>query len=155
ARTTKSWAKSLDVPTDDVTPSIKGYRNRCPRTARDVSVRSLILHGVVAVAQGVSPAPIIRWFRQQEIWDDISPNEKTFLTKGTPAKVRNRLSWHLEAEWTLLWTITKVQALGLPDHECDSRQIVDAIVPPLGGDIGEFVATAKLRPPGLLLAEDD
>jgi hypothetical protein len=29
------------------------------------------------------------------------------------------------------------------------------IIPPLGSDIREFLASAELRPPGLLLAEDD
>jgi hypothetical protein len=33
--------------------------------------------------------------------------------------------------------------------------LVDEIIPPLGSDIEGFLASARLRPPGVLLAEDD
>jgi hypothetical protein len=33
--------------------------------------------------------------------------------------------------------------------------LVDEIIPPLGSDIEEFLASAELRSPGVLLAEDD
>jgi uncharacterized protein DUF4272 len=68
---------------------------------------------------------------------------------------RNKYGWHQEAEWTLLWVIGKVESLGLPTRECDTRRLVDEIIPPLGSEIADFLATAKAREPGVLLAEDD
>jgi len=61
----------------------------------------------------------------------------------------------MEAEWALLWVIGKVEALGLPIRQCDTRRLVDEIIPALGSDIEPFLATAVLRSPGVLLAEDD
>jgi hypothetical protein len=55
----------------------------------------------------------------------------------------------------LLWAIGKVEAIGLPTRGCDTRRLVDEIIPPLGSDIGGFLNSAELRPPGVLLAEDD
>jgi hypothetical protein len=113
------------------------------------------LQGVVAVGFRVDPGPVIAWFRKQRIWKQVSPEEKAFLTSVKPtAEQRYKFCWHQEAEWTLLWTIGKVKSLGLPTQCCDTRRLVDEIIPPLGSDIEKFVATAKLRPPGVLLAED-
>lgn len=79
------------------------------------------------------------------------PEQSPSLTK----EQRNKLGWHKEAEWTLLWVIGKVESLGLPTRECDTRRLVDEIIPPLGSEIADFLATAKFREPGVLLAEDD
>jgi hypothetical protein len=68
---------------------------------------------------------------------------------------RNKLRWHQEAEWTLLWAIGKVEALGLPADTCDTRRLCAEIMPPVGSDIAAFLASAELRSAGTLLAEDD
>src|SRR5262249_19867551 len=121
-----------------------------------IAVRSLILHGIVAVAAQVDPQPIMKWFRDQGVWRDVTPEERTFLKAPSPTEAqRSKLGWHIEAEWTLLWVVGKVEALGLPVQECDSRRLVDEIIPPLGGDITDFVGSARIREPGALLAEDD
>jgi hypothetical protein len=51
--------------------------------------------------------------------------------------------------------IGKVESLGLPTRCCDTRRLVDEIIPALSSDISDFVGEAKLRTPGALLAEDD
>ena len=154
--TTKTWAKSFGISVEPTPPAIEGYSKRCPRTARQIAVRALILQGVVAVASGVEPAPIIDWFRKQRIWRSVTPEEKMFLQNTSSAKEqRNKFIWHHEAEWTLLWVVGKVESLGLPTHGCDTRRLCDEIMPPLGSSIREFLTSAKLRPPGVLLAEDD
>ena len=55
----------------------------------------------------------------------------------------------------MLWLVGMVDSLGLPTKLCNSRRLCEDIIPPLGSDIGKFLASAKLRPPGLILAEDD
>ena len=80
----------------------------------------------------------------QRLWRGVTPEEKAFQNNPSPTKEeRNKLFWHQEAEWTLLWVIGKVESLGLPTRECDTRRLVDEIIPPLGSDIADFVATAK------------
>src|SRR5919197_5649621 len=153
---TATWAKSLGISVEATPPAVKGYSKRCPRSARQIAVRALILQGVVAVASDVDPEPIIEWFRDQRIWRSVIPEERAFLTTPSPTKEQcNKFGWHQEAEWTLLWAVGKVESLGLPTRGCDTRRLVGEIIPPLGSEIGDFVASARVREPGVLLAEDD
>lgn len=153
--TTRDWARSFEIPVEPNPPIVEGYSKRFPRSARQIALRTLILQGVVAVAAQVDPKPIIEWFHEQRLWRSVTADENAFLQNNSPTQEqRNKFAWHQEAEWTLLWVIGKVEALGLPTRACDSRRLCDEIMPPLGSDITKFVASAQLRPPGLLLAED-
>ncbi len=155
-RFTETWAKSLGISVAATPQAIKGYSKRYPRSARQIAIRAIILQGVVAVASKVNPEPIVEWFQDNRIWDSVTPEEKAFLNNPSPTKEQsNRLAWHQEAEWTLLWVISKVESLGLPTRGCDTRKLVDEIIPPLGSEIRDFLASAKVREPGVLLAEDD
>jgi Domain of unknown function (DUF4272) len=153
---TKKWAESLGVSVEATPPAAEGSAGRCPRSARQVAVRALILQGVVAVAAEVDPEPVVEWFREQRIWRSVTPKEKAFLRNWSPTQEqRNEFGWHREAEWTLLWVVGKVESLDLPTRGCDTRRLVDEIMPPLGSEIGEWLASAEVREPGVLLAEDD
>jgi hypothetical protein len=114
------------------------------------------LQCVVAAASDVQPEPLINWLQIEGIWEEVSPAEKTFLLDNQPlAKDINRFRWRQEAEWTLLWMIGKVGSLGLPTQTCDTRRMVDEIIPALGSDIAEFLASVELRHPEILYAEDE
>jgi hypothetical protein len=153
---TESWAKSLGLSVEATPPTVGDYSEQCPRSSQQIAVRALILQGVVAVASEVDPAPIIEWFHEQRIWRSVTPEEKAFLDNPSPTKEQcSKFGWHQEAEWTLLWVIGKVESLGLPTRECDTRRLVDEIIPPLGSEIAGFLSTSKIREPGLLLAEDN
>jgi hypothetical protein len=153
---TKCWAESLGISVDATPPPVADYSKRCPRSAGQIAVRTVILQGIVAVACEVDPEPIIEWFHQQKVRRSVTPGERAFLANRSPTKEqRHKSQWHQEAEWTLLWVIGKVESLGLPTHGCDTRRLVDEIIPALGSEIDEFVASAKVREPGVLLVEDD
>jgi len=155
-RSTEAWAKSLGISVSAMPPTVRGYSKRCPRSARQIAARVIILQGVVGVACGVEAEPVLEWFRKQRIWRSVTRQERVFLQNPSPTKdQRGKLRWHQEAEWTLLWVIGKVGGLGLPIRCCDTRRLVDEIIPPLGSDIESFLVSAELRPPGVLLAEDD
>src|ERR1041385_5176153 len=152
---TTEWATALGHSSEDVPPAIVGYAEPYPRIGYDIGVRAIILQGVVAVGCDVDPEPIIDWFHEQKIWEAVSPKERAFLSNPTPSmQERVQCRWRQESEWTLLWMISKVEALGLPTHQCDTRRLVDEIIPPLGSDIEDFLTAAHLRPPDVLLAED-
>ena len=155
--TTEEWGRAHGISTVPAPPAIQGYDEPCPFSARQIATRAVILQGVVAVASELDLDPVIEWYREQGIWDQVSPKEQAFLLD--PASLnrddRNNLRWHQEAEWTLLWVIGKVEALGLPTRKCDTRRLVDEIIPALGSDIEPFLMSAELRSPGVLLAEDD
>jgi uncharacterized protein DUF4272 len=153
---TEAWARSLGISAEATPPEVEGCSSLSAWSPREIAVRAVILHGVVAVASGVDPEPILEWFRDQDIWPSVTPEEKALLQNSSPAEQqRNKLRWHHEAEWTLLWVVGKVEALGLPANTCDTRRLCDEIMPQLGSDIAEFLASATLRSPGVLLAEDD
>ncbi len=154
--TTEAWAKALGISVAPVPPPVADYSESCARSAREIAIRAVILQGVVAVACEVDSEPILEWFHEQRIWRSVTSEEKSFLQMRSPDKdLGRRFGWHQEAEWTLLWVVGKVESLGLPTRCCDTRRLVDEIIPPLGSDIDEFVASAKVREPGVLLAEDD
>jgi len=155
-KTTKEWAKLLNISVEEDLAPIPDFSKPYARSARDVAVRAVILQGVVAVACEVEPQPVVAWFQEQEIWSGVTPRERDFLLSSSNTESeQNQFQWKQEAEWALLWMAGKVESLGLPTHQCDSRRLVDEIIPALGGDIRVFVESAKLRSPGALLAEDD
>lgn len=155
--TTEQWARSLGISTATTPSALTVHDPFSPLTARQITTRALVLHGVIAAACGVKPGPIIDWYTSQGVWDAVSPNERAFLRD--PGAVREgdrlRFRWRQEAEWALLWVVEKVDHLGLPTRECDTGRLVNNIIPALGSDIEPFLSSAKLRSPGELLAEDD
>ena len=154
---TEEWANSYNISTAASAPPIEDYHEPCHFSARQIAVRAIILQGFVTAACHVDPEILIEWFQEQGIWEDASPQEKAFLTNPTAFRADewNGFRWRQEAEWTLLWMIGKVECLGLPTKKCDTRLMMEAIIPGLGTDIEPFLISAELRSPGALLAEDD
>ena len=150
------WAEALKISVEEGVLAEEAGDYCLGQSVRDIAIRTVILQGVVAVAYQVDAEPVIEWFHEQEIWDAVTPKEQEFLLLPTRSTEEcNRYRAHQEAEWTLLWVIGKIDALGLPTHYCDTRRLVDEIIPPLGTDIESFVRSAGLQKPGVLLAEDD
>jgi len=154
---TEQWAQSFNISTALTPAAVPDYDEPCPFSAREIATRVIILQGVVAAACEVAPDPIVEWYKAQGVWDAATPKEGEFLLNpdvATPQETL-RFRWQQEAEWALLWVIGKVQHLGLPIRQCDTRRLVNEIIPPLGSDIEPFLASAALRSPGELLAEVD
>lgn len=154
--TTEQWARSFGISSAPTPPAVEGYDEPCPFSPRQIATRAVILQGVVAVASDVDPDPVVEWYQEQGVWDAVSPNERALLLD--PLSVSrdeiHRFRWRQEAEWALLWVVGRVESLGLPTRECDTRRLMREIIPALGSDIEPFLASAEMRPPGLLLAED-
>ena len=155
--TTREWARSFGIATGRTPSAVAHYDEPCPFTARQIATRAVILQGVVAVACDVDPEPVIAWYRDQGVWEAVSRREQTFLLHPSSATrdELQELRWRQEAEWALLWVVGKVDSLGLPTRQCDTRRLTTEMIPALGSDIEPFRKSAKLRPPGVLLAEDD
>lgn len=153
---TKEWAESLGISSDLIPPSIENYDEPIARTKSEIVIRSLILQGIVAIAYGVESEPIIEWFQEKNMWEQVTKKEREFLTNSSPTQETiNKFRCQVEAEWTLLWAVQKVETLGLPTKYCNSAKLVDEIIPPLGDDIQPFTDSSILRTPGELLAEDN
>lgn len=156
---TKEWAESHGILTEDILPSVKDYDEPYKRTAREIAVRTVIIHAIIAAAYGIGRQNIIEWLKDQNLWSEVSPGEQTFLFSDKPRRLSegDRISarWLQEAQWTLLWTIKKVESLGLPTKTCDTIKIVDEIMPVLGDEIEPFISSAELRPVPEIRAEDE
>jgi hypothetical protein len=156
---TKEWAETRGIDTQDVLPPIEDYDEPYKRTAEEIAVRTIILHAVAAAGHGVNREPIIEWFKNQSIWDQVSPREKAFLLSQKPYRLleedRRGARWLQEAQWALLWTIQKVESIGLPTKTCDTTRLAKEIMPGLGDDIQPFISSARLRPAPTLRAEDE
>lgn len=152
---THEWALLHNESVDATPPSWEGHTHHYPRTAREVAVRAMALQGVVAAAYGVEREMIIEWLQEEKIWEAVTAQEKEFLLAPMSTEYEyRRFQCHQEAEWTLLWMLGKVEALGLPTHYCDSRRLVEEIVPGFATDLDPFLDSAELRDTTLLLAED-
>lgn len=153
---TKEWAAAHGVCTDDTVPPVDDYFKPFKRTSDEVALRTIILHSIAAVGYEVDPHPIIGWLKAENVWEHVSPNERTFFLTEAPSDTeRSDARWRQEALWALLWTINMIDMLGLPTQTCDTARLVDEIMPALGDPIDSFLFKAQLRPPSELLAEVD
>lgn len=103
---------------------------------------------MAAAAYEVEAQPIIEWFRTESIWDSVTPRERAFLegSQHTESE-RIQFQWKQEAQWALLWMIHRVESLGLPTRYCDTRRLVDEIIPRLSDDLQTFISQSQLRSP--------
>lgn len=156
---TKEWAESHGISAQDVLAPIEDYDEPYKRTAEEVAVRTIILHAVAAAGHGVSREPIIEWLKNQSVWDQVSPREQTFLLSRKPSRLleedRIGARWLQEAQWALLWTIQKIESIGLPTKTCDATRLAKEIMPGLGDEIQPFISSGELRPAPVLRAEDE
>jgi len=156
---TKEWAESHGISTEDVLAPVEEYDEPYRRNAEEVAVRTIILHAVAAAGHGVNREPITEWFKDQNLWDQVSRREQDFLLSRKPSRLleEDRISarWVQEAEWALLWAIQKIESIGLPTKTCDATRLAKEIMPGLGDAIQPFVSSAELRPAPVLRAEDE
>ncbi len=152
---TKQWAASHGLCVDDIVPPIEDYNEPRTRTAEDVrSARSSFTASLPSDTESIRNR---RRLAQRSIdMGSVSPNEQAYLcAENASAKEGSDARWRQEAQWALLWAIAKVEALGLPTRTCDTTRLVDEIMPALGDAIDQFVSSAVLRPPAVVLGEDD
>lgn len=153
---TKEWAEALGIGTEDILAPVEDYNEACKRTAEEIAVRTIILHAIAAAGDRIDRPALVKWLEEQNLWGNASPREQTFLL--SPRIFRENLSenlWVLEAEWALLWTIQKVESLGLPVKTCDAHKIINEIMPALGDETAEFISSVQLRSASGIRAEEE
>lgn len=117
-----------------------------PRDAQQIAKRSIVLCSVVAVAQINERETSIEWLKEENLWDELSPQETKFLTTDTwSEKDCVRYTWQVECLIPMLWAIQKIDAMPGLDEECDGHLVTDVIVAPYD-DTEDFIQSAALRP---------
>ncbi len=115
------------------------------RSADEVARRCVVLHGVLAAGHNVSRGEIAQWLRREQLWDFVSPAERSFLLSEAPAQEqRNGATWRAEALFPLLWSLGLIPELPSPQQICDV-QIIQRVLPPLFEPVAEFISSARLR----------
>jgi hypothetical protein len=152
---TNEYLKALKVPTLEHLPLVEDFNDARFRNDREVAERCVVLYGIIFVVHGeASGDEMIRYFKEFGLWDNVSPNEKKFLTNKTPNdQEKVECSWKIEGLNVLLWSLNKFEDLGLPINMCDFEHIED--LPDLSVDPTEWIEKSKLRNREEILNEVD
>jgi hypothetical protein len=51
------------------------------RSARDVAIRALALFSAVGTALGAPRVDVVRWLKDEHLWDELTPLEVEFLSR--------------------------------------------------------------------------
>lgn len=115
------------------------------RRADEVACRCIVLHGVLAAGHNVPRDKIVSWLRREGLWDLVSPDESAFLLSEAPTQQqRINATWRAEALFPLLWSLSLIPNVPIPQQLCD-LQLVQRVLPPLFEPVAEFISSARLR----------
>ncbi len=116
-----------------------------PRTAHKIARRAIALHCAIAAAHGVSKQDINEWLLEEQLWNELTPHELIFMAQDEhPANEVMRMTWLVEAQVVLLWSIRRLNELPPPTGQCDTGLVV-AAMPALFETTSPFIETAVLR----------
>lgn len=115
------------------------------RTSYEIARRAIALHCVIAAAHGVPREEISEWLEQEHLWDEITPRELAFFNQDEhPKKEIIWMTWLVEAQVSLLWSIGKLEKLPSLIHPCDTGLII-ANMPNLFDKTSYFINSSVLR----------
>ena len=116
-----------------------------PRTAQEIARRVIALHCVIAAAHGVSKDDITEWLKEEQLWNELTPRELAFMTQDEhPKQEVIWMTWLVEAQVALLWSIRKLDELPPPMRKCDTSLVI-AAMPGLFETTSPFIESAVLR----------
>ncbi|PTB97265.1 hypothetical protein C9994_03555 [Marivirga lumbricoides] len=119
------------------------------QSAYDAGCRMMILYTIsYAVHELTERDNIIQWFKDENIWDKVSPNEKKFLTELNPEEeLIMDLSWRIESALTLGWCLNKIKTLPRLDNDNNEKEIEEfqRNVPELGDPLQLFLTQLEYR----------
>jgi len=134
------------------------YSNVEFRQPYDAGCRLLILYGLVFTVHNLKERPnLIQWFQQENLWEQVSETERAFLVAVEPEQRQlSRLSWGLEAAFTLGWALGLVQHLPDPTRAAsdDELDAFFAAIPALDDETKAFLSSLNYRDLGEIFEEN-
>jgi hypothetical protein len=127
------------------------------RPAEDVARRALELHLLQGVIFHHAPEEVVKWAREEGLWEYLSPREKEIfripVSGLSPEEIRwkqqalqsHLLTWRIEGLLALLWSLDLVESLEPPVDRCDGTVMQD-VLPMPGDSLEAFIRKARLRP---------
>lgn len=152
---TEDYLRSVGVPINANLPRVEDESETRLRSANDVAERCVVLYAVSAIGFGAASFRAVEWLKKESLWGAASPAEQAFLSKTTPPQneIANA-SWRVEALWTLLWSLGKVESLEFPTETCDI-DLVQELMPPPDTSCEEFLRTSQILSLSEILDEVD
>lgn len=124
----------------------------------EAGCRMMILYAIGLSVQHLEERKnIIQWFKDEKIWDRVSPDEKTYLKNPNPSEdMLMDLSWRLEGALSLGWCLQQIDTLPRLDDDDDHTAIqqFQENIPQVGETLHPFLSTIKLRDLGEIYEEN-
>lgn len=152
-------AKKKNLESRLINYGIKNYRvshlpyldhsNEIFQSEYDAGCRMMILYTIsFAVNNLHERRNIVDWFKEEKVWNKVSPNEKDFLIDSEPDEnTLMDLSWRIESALTLGWCLKKVKKLPRLDQENNENEIEEfqQNVPEIGDSLMLFLKQLEYR----------
>ena len=136
--------KENNIPINQYLPLIEEENEAVIRTAADIAKRILILaYLYTTIHNDDDKQDIIAYLKTEKLWGHVSRIEQALFTKATLSEKEARnLSWRVECIKVLLWSINKIDDLGLPIDEASE---IFNLIPGYMESSEEFINGAVIR----------
>jgi hypothetical protein len=119
------------------------------RSASEAGIRMIILSAVSWTVHDLDfRAGIIKWLKEEKLWDHVSANERSFLLSESPdERMKIDMSWCIEDAYVLGWCLNKVKYLSRVDFKNDKAQEDEFVenLPAFGEPLGSYLHNLELR----------
>lgn len=127
-------------------------------SAYDAGCRMMILYAIGEAAHNLNERErIIQWFKEENIWGKVSPQEKNFLTQKDPHPgIVANMSWRVQSALTLGWCLKMVKSLPALDKKVNGKGLSDFYqkLPTIGESLGSFLTGLSYRDLDEIYAEN-
>jgi len=152
-------AKKKSLESRLISYGIKNYRvgylpyldhtNEKFQSEYEAGCRMMILYAISTVAHNLAERDtLIGWFKDEKIWDKVSPNEREFLIDLTPnEKTLMDMSWRIEGALTLGWCLKNTESLPRLDNDKNDKSFeeLQQNLPEIGEALTPFLTQLKYR----------
>ncbi|NII84187.1 MULTISPECIES: DUF4272 domain-containing protein [unclassified Pedobacter] len=145
--------KENNIPINPYLPLIEEENEAVIRSAADIAKRILILAYLCTSIESDDKEDIITYLKAENLWEYVSIKEKELFNKVLLSeKEAMNLSWRAECINVLLWSINKIDNLGLPiDEASGTINLIPGYMEPSE----EFVNGAVIRDTAEILDASD
>lgn len=118
-------------------------------TEYEAGCRMIILAALSSVVYHLDQRKaLIKWLKEEKIWEKVSPKEKAFLIQPNPDQITLMdFSWKIESALTLGWCLQLVEELPRLDQQ-DNLDLLEAFIasiPSIGDSTALFLTQLEYR----------
>lgn len=147
---------SHSIPFLDSLPPLEVAAGVRLRVSEQVAARSFCLVLVADVAVGNDPDFCLSLLRQPPLLEWLSAKELAFLDSYQSDEAGcQHYAWGMEAAHVLLWAIGRLPEMAIPLEETELDGIYRSLCAPDPVEIRDFLQSARLRDPAVILNQLD